>query len=253
MGPWEEASRGVLFRQEVLWDAIEADGAELRERRVRAARLGLAERRGNHRRADERRPGSRRHPLARTWHNQTLSTTLEVTGGKPVTIRVHARAVRPEGFREMRRITRKDTPAHQAARRFLRGANLGNGLEVPPGQNWGAPLHRGGPPSHPGRGIRPRADPDRLASLRGPRSRIPALARDLQEGRRPGRLRRFEEGLNVLINIHHFDEFTSNPAGVVAQVLRHLAADRRALCQGPRGSRVRAPQRAQGRGDHRDG
>src|SRR4051812_12165254 len=29
MGPWEEASRGVLYRQEVLWDAIEAEGARL--------------------------------------------------------------------------------------------------------------------------------------------------------------------------------------------------------------------------------
>ncbi len=74
---------------------------------------------------------------ARTLHNQTLFTTLRVTAGKPVTLGVHARSVRPEGFREMKRITHHDTPAHQAARRFLRGANLGNGLEVPPGQNWG--------------------------------------------------------------------------------------------------------------------
>ena len=39
---------------------------------------------------------------------------------------------------EMRRITSRDTPAHLAAKKFLRGANLGNYLEAPPGQDWGA-------------------------------------------------------------------------------------------------------------------
>ena len=187
MGPWEEASRGVLFRQEVLWDAIEADGAELRNGGFEQRDSGWQSGGGTVVRQSSDAPAVSGTHLARTWHNQTLSTTLEVTGGRPVTLRVHARAVRPEGFLEMKRITGKDTPAHRAARRFLRGANLGNGLEVPPGQNWGVHYTRGGSPSHPGRGLRPRADPDRLASLHGPRSRIPALARDLQQGRRPGR------------------------------------------------------------------
>src|SRR5438876_1503141 len=39
---------------------------------------------------------------------------------------------------EMRRIAGRSTAAHQAAKKFLRGANLGNYLEAPPGQDWGA-------------------------------------------------------------------------------------------------------------------
>ena len=39
---------------------------------------------------------------------------------------------------EMRRIANRNTPAHQAAKKFLRGTNLGNYLEAPPGQDWGA-------------------------------------------------------------------------------------------------------------------
>ena len=39
---------------------------------------------------------------------------------------------------EMRRITGSTTPAHSAAKKFRRGTNLGNYLEAPPGQDWGA-------------------------------------------------------------------------------------------------------------------
>ena len=80
---------------------------------------------------------------ARTWHNQTLSTTFDVIGGRPVTIRLHARAVRINGLRDMKPIASRSTPAHLAARRFLRGANLGNGLEAPPGPGLGRPLLAG--------------------------------------------------------------------------------------------------------------
>src|SRR5882762_1726200 len=39
---------------------------------------------------------------------------------------------------DMRRVASRNTPAFQAAKKFLRGANLGNYLEAPPGQDWGA-------------------------------------------------------------------------------------------------------------------
>src|SRR5229473_451950 len=38
---------------------------------------------------------------------------------------------------EMRRLTSRNTAAHRAAKQFLRGANLGNYMEAPPGQDWG--------------------------------------------------------------------------------------------------------------------
>ena len=40
-------------------------------------------------------PAAQGQRYARTWHNQTLFTKLEVTGGRPVTIRLCARAARP--------------------------------------------------------------------------------------------------------------------------------------------------------------
>jgi aryl-phospho-beta-D-glucosidase BglC (GH1 family) len=56
----------------------------------------------------------------------------------PVTILANARAVVPPEDHEMRRFTGRSTPAHRAAKKFLRGTNLGNYLEAPPGQDWGA-------------------------------------------------------------------------------------------------------------------
>ena len=44
----------------------------------------------------------------------------------------------PPGVANMRRITGKTTPAHKAIEKFRKGANLGNYLEAPPNQNWGA-------------------------------------------------------------------------------------------------------------------
>src|SRR5947199_180305 len=38
-----------------------------------------------------------------------------------------------KAFGAMQRITDTDTPAHHAAKRFLRGVNLGNSLEYPAG------------------------------------------------------------------------------------------------------------------------
>jgi endoglucanase len=39
----------------------------------------------------------------------------------------------------MKRITSRQTPAHLAAKGFMRGANIGNCLEVPPGEHWSVP------------------------------------------------------------------------------------------------------------------
>src|SRR5262245_42293223 len=43
----------------------------------------------------------------------------------------------PSNPPEMVRLTNSHSPVHLAARKFLRGVNLGNYLEAPPGQNWG--------------------------------------------------------------------------------------------------------------------
>ena len=222
MGPWEEASKGVLYRQEILWDDIRVEGATLRDGgfgsnpsangspgwsgggAVVTRMPGVPTVEGTH--------------YARTWHNQFLHATMRVTGGRPVTIRLSARAVRPEDLREMKRIAGRDTPAHRAARRFLRGANLGNGLEAPPGQNWD--VHY---------------TPEDLRSIRAEgfdHVRIPVgwnhYTGPSPEFRlRPEILSRADElvdaglrqGLGVIINIHHFDDFTTDPKGQTAKFL----------------------------------
>src|SRR5262249_33655115 len=74
--------------------------------------------------------------FARTWHDEPATTTLRVTKDVPVVIRVQAKAEIPTCFREMRRLA-PSSRAFSSARMFLRGANLGNYLEAPRGQNWG--------------------------------------------------------------------------------------------------------------------
>ena len=215
MGPFEEVSKGVVYRQELLWDDVEVEGALLVGGGFEVAdRTGL-------RLAKRRRVLGRAVPdvravegthYARTWHNQTLFTTFNVVGGQPVTDPPACPGVRVGGMREMKRIAGGATPAHLAARRFLRGANLGNGLEAPPGQDWG--VHY---------------TPDDLRIIRaegfdhvripvgwhhytgpGPEFRIrPEIFARADELVNAG----LREGLGVMINIHHFDDFTSDPKG----------------------------------------
>ena len=141
MGPFEEASKGVIYRQEVVWDDVRTEGTALAHGGFEWARAGPAtgwrSGGGSVIRQTSDVPAVEGTHYARTWHNQTLFTTFDVAAGRPVTIRLHARAVRINGSRDMKPIASRSTPAHLAAKRFQRGANLGNDLEVPPGQDWG--------------------------------------------------------------------------------------------------------------------
>jgi endoglucanase len=223
MGPWEEASKGVIYRQEVLWDDVRVNGDRLFnggfERNRDRLPTGTWSGRGTVAYQSADVPAVEGTHYARTWHNETFVASFAVTGGRPVTIRLSARAARPEGFVEMKRIAGRTSRAHRAARRFLRGANLGNGLEAPPGQDWGVhytsddlrhvraegfdhiriPIgwhHYTGP--GPGFHIKPEffARVDQLVDAG------------------------LKDGLAVLINIHHFDEFTTDPK---AQTPKFLA------------------------------
>jgi endoglucanase len=211
MGPWEQAPGGGIYCQEVDWDALQVDGARIENGGFEQGDAGWEN--SGAKILEETRDvrGVEGKRFARTWHNATLSTSLQVTGGQPVTIHAFTRAARPAGFREPRRVERRDTPAHRAARRFLRGANLGNGLEVPPGQNWGV--------------VYTVSDLEQIRAEGFDHVRIPIGWHHHTGGGPEYRIRQdfFEKvdglvqpalglGLNVMINIHHFDEFTSNPA-----------------------------------------
>ncbi|MGO9913822.1 MAG: glycoside hydrolase family 5 protein [Isosphaeraceae bacterium] len=230
MGPYDEASKGVLYRQEVLWDDVRVDGARLGrggfEWRGGEVPAGWQSGGGTVIQQTAEVAAVEGSHYARTWHNQTLSAVLQVTAGRPVTISVNARAARPAGFSEPKRIASRSTPAHDAARRFLRGANLGNGLEVPPGQDWG---------------VHYTAEDLHLIRAEGfDHVRIP-IGWHHYTGAGPAFLLRPEifaradvlvdaglrERLSVIINIHHFDQFTSDPKRETARFLaiwRQLSA-----------------------------
>jgi endoglucanase len=135
---------------------------------------------------------------------------LQVVAGRLVTLRLSARAVVPPGFQEISRIVSHDTPAHQAAKHFKKGANLGNGFEVPPGQNWA---------------VRYTVEDIRHIAEEGfDHVRIPVgwhhyVGSGPGFKLEPGIFARVDElvnaalkrGLGVIVNIHHFDEFTTDP------------------------------------------
>lgn len=114
------------------------------------------------------------------------------------------------GLPEMKPLAGRDTPAHRAAKKFMRGANLGNDLEVPPGQNWAVNY-----------------TVDDLAHIRAEgfdHVRIPVgwhhyagpapdykLSDSIFASADFLVTNALQRGLNVIVNIHHFDEFTGNP------------------------------------------
>ncbi len=62
MGPWEEASRGVLYREEILWDQIRVEGATVRDGSFESASGATAsgwQGGGGYRHSDDCRPRGR--------------------------------------------------------------------------------------------------------------------------------------------------------------------------------------------------
>jgi endoglucanase len=107
-------------------------------------------------------------------------------------------------------ISGTNSPAHFLAKKFLRGANLGNYLEAPPNQNWGASystedfvnIHREGfdhvrIPIAWHHYTGPAPDFKLSAAIF---SKVDFLLTSALSNQ-----------LSVIINLHHFDEFTSAP------------------------------------------
>jgi endoglucanase len=226
MGPWQQTANGRVYRQEVMWDAVQAAGGELANGNFEKGNQswrgeGVVE---------TNSPAFEGRYYGRAWHNQPLMTTLTVSAGVPITLRAQARAVVPENHQEMRRIPGTNSPGHIAARRFLRGANCGNYLEVPPRQTWSVKHHTNDL-------IRMRAEgfdhvriPVGWHHYTGPEpdfklsnevfSKVDLLVTNA-----------LAIGLNVLLNMHHFDPFTSEPQrhtkkfhAIWRQVAEHYAA-----------------------------
>ena len=120
---------------------------------------------------------------------------------------------------EMMPLKNHDSPAYRAAKLFLHGVNLGNYLEVPPGQNWGVTVsadefvamkregfdhvrvpvgwhhHAGAAPDYT-------IAPEFFA-------RVDFVATNVIANK-----------MAVMINIHHFDELDKDPAAATAEFLK---------------------------------
>lgn len=237
MGVWERSPDDPNQRVplEIYWDALQVSGGQLDnagfEQAQGAVPTGWWSGGGRTEPATASLPAVEGGRFARTWHDAVLAGELRVTGGQAVTIRFHARAVVPPGWQEMQRITRTDTAAHVAARRFRRGINLSNYLETPPGQDWGGGTYSA----------------EDFAAIRAEgfdHVRIPVGWHHYTGPAPEFRLRpeivqkadalveqALKHGLNAIVNLHHFDDFTTAPAAHEArfhaiwrQLAEHYAA-----------------------------
>lgn len=230
LGPWQQSPQGPIYKQEILWDGLEGGGVTIRNPGFEQATGGnpsfwVAADSQPHLLAGPPEPvEGLRH--ASSWHDGRLTQLVAVSAGVEVTLRFHVRAALPDDFVDMRRIEGSNSPAHQALKRFLRGANLGNYLEAPKGQNWGATYSQ--------------ADFAAMKSEGFDHVRIP-VAWHHYAGPAPGYLlepgiftkvdflvtNALARGLSAIVNIHHFDEFTSAPAATQPKFLalwRQIAA-----------------------------
>ena len=214
LGPWQSLEQQTV-KQEVLWDAIQVAGAKMAngsfEQTTLDAEQGWKSQGGTIVEANSQIPAVDGKYYGRTWHDGRLTTTLRVTGGQQLRVRGFARAVFPAGFVEMRRIESRDTAAHRAAQKFRRGINLANDLEVPPGQDWGARHTAEDLEFIRQEGFDHVRIPIGWHHFTGPAPDY--LIRDSMFGKADFLIQNASQrGLNVIINIHHFDAFTSNPS-----------------------------------------
>lgn len=219
-GTWAADSKNTVFRQELLWDQITAKGASLRNG-------GFEETEPDH-------PVSWTSPWApypapdtwplkgvealdgkhvgASWHNRPLIQSMQVSAGQPVTLTLHAKASTLPDFTAPKRLP-ANTPAHLACAKLKRGVNLGNGWEVPPGQQWGVRFTP--------------EDIDHIADEGFDHIRIPIgwhhhltrtdggwrISQKLLDELEPVVRRAVERKLSVLLDWHHFDELTKDPDG----------------------------------------
>ncbi|HEY5040613.1 MAG TPA: glycoside hydrolase family 5 protein [Verrucomicrobiae bacterium] len=132
----------------------------------------------------------------------------------------------PSNPPEMRPIASHQTPAYRAARLFMRGANLGNYLEVPPGQSWGVTVSADEFTQMKREGFDHVRVPVGWQHYAGPApdfklspeifSRVDFVVTNA-----------LKNNLAVMINIHHFDELDANPTNVATEfvaIWRQIAA-----------------------------
>ncbi len=216
LSPWEMSPSGTIYRQDVAWDAITVSGATLTNGSFEILSGNTPSGWVNPWGADvivtNDPPPVDGTNVVSVWHDQRLRATVAVTGGQRVEVRAWVRAVIPPGFVDNPRISDSQSAAHRAARRFMRGVNFSNFLEAPAGENWG-----GGPIGT--------ADFASVRSAGFDHVRLP-VSWNYHTGPAPGYIISnaffarvdavvtglLARGVNVLLNVHHFNEFYASPA-----------------------------------------
>ncbi len=130
----------------------------------------------------------------------------------------------------MKPIAGRRTPAHLAAAGFMRGANIANYLEVPPGEGWFTPHSVLDLKLIRAEGFDHIRLPVGWHHYTGPAPDF-KLSGDIFSKADQMVTNATALGLNVIINLHHFNEFTTDPAANTAwfhaiwrQVASHYAA-----------------------------
>ncbi len=126
---------------------------------------------------------------------------------------------KPSNPPQMQRLTNFDSPAWQEAKLFMRGANLGNYLESPPGRSWGVSVsasefsimkHEGFDSVRVPVGwhhyVGPAPDYNLSPKIFSQADFVVTNA--------------LAAGLAVLINIHHFDELDQDPTNATDEFLK---------------------------------
>ena len=110
----------------------------------------------------------------------------------------------------MKPITDLNTPAHLAARGFMRGANIANYLEVPPDQKWSTPHTVADLKLIRAEGFDHIRLPVGWHHYTGPAPEF-KLSETIFAKADQMVTNATALGLNVMLNIHHFNEFTTDP------------------------------------------
>jgi endoglucanase len=218
-GPWGKEMDGVMPRGEVLWDDITAENAEIRN--------------GGFEESTEKGPAAWESPwspyvtaeswpltvaeplsgksVAASWCQRPLSQTFQVKAGLQVVLKLHAKAATTPDFIAPKQLP-ENTPAHRALALLKRGVNLGNGWEAPPDQNWGVHFTPEDIDQIADEGfdhIRvPVAWHFYLREKNGPYEIDPEMLAKIE----PVLRRALERKLQVMLNWHHFNDFTAAPA-----------------------------------------
>ena len=135
-------------------------------------------------------------------------------------------AFTPSNPPDMKRLTSHRSPAYRAAKLFMHGVNLGNYLEAPPGQDWGVTVSANEFAIMRAEGFDHVRVPVGWQHYTGPAPDF-ALAPEIFARADFVVTNALNNGLAVIIDIHHFNELDKDPAGQAGKFLalwRQIAA-----------------------------